>query len=61
MLSQLITILQGLIKGKFYGTVEIKFEAGHIVLVRKSESIKLDQDKITRLESERGRSEQKKI
>lgn len=32
--------LQELERGKFYGTLELKFEAGRIVLVRKTETFK---------------------
>lgn len=33
-------ILTELERKRFYGTVEIKFEAGHAVLLRKTETIK---------------------
>jgi hypothetical protein len=41
MLSKLFDLIKKLMDAKFYGTVEVKFEAGNIVLVRKSETIKL--------------------
>lgn len=41
MLSKLVELFKQVIESKFYGTVEVKFEAGSIVLVRKSETIKL--------------------
>lgn len=35
-------ILGGLSEQGFYGSVELRFEAGHVVLLRKTESIKPD-------------------
>lgn len=35
-----IDLIKVLIKDKFYGKIEISFEAGKIVLVRKTETIK---------------------
>lgn len=33
-------LLSELEKAKFYGSLELKFESGEVVLIRKSESIK---------------------
>ncbi len=33
-------LLRELEQGRFYGSLEVKFEAGHIVLLRKTETIK---------------------
>jgi hypothetical protein len=33
-------ILSGLSDQRFFGTVELRFEAGHIVLLRKTETLK---------------------
>ena len=41
MLEKLVKLLKDLMDRKFYGAVEIKFEAGNIVIIRKTESIKL--------------------
>jgi len=35
-------VLNELERGRFYGSVEIKFEAGRVVLLRKTETIKPD-------------------
>lgn len=40
ILGKLINLIRPLIDNKFYGTLEIKFEAGKIVLCRKDETIK---------------------
>lgn len=40
-MEQLFKLLKSLIDNKFYGSVEIKFEAGKVSIVRKTESIKL--------------------
>ena len=37
-------ILNGLSKQRFYGSVELRFEAGQVVLLRKSETIKPERD-----------------
>jgi hypothetical protein len=37
---ELIEMLKKMEQGRFYGSLEIKFEAGKIVLIRKSESFK---------------------
>jgi len=34
-------LLRNLEQSKFYGSVELKYESGRVVLVRKSESLKL--------------------
>lgn len=36
--SEMVANLQ---RQRFYGSVELKFEAGHIVLIRKTENIKI--------------------
>lgn len=41
MLTKLMNLIKELVERKFYGGLEIKFEAGHIVNIRKTESIKL--------------------
>ena len=35
-------VLRELERGRFYGSVEIKFEGGRVVLLRKTETIKPD-------------------
>jgi hypothetical protein len=40
-LQQLTKILEDLTINKFYGSVEVKLEAGKIVIIKKTESIKL--------------------
>ena len=40
-MRELIDLIKGLTTKRFYGTLEIKFEAGRIVLVRQTETIKL--------------------
>jgi hypothetical protein len=42
MLLPLLKFIEGLEKARFYGTIELKYEAGRIVLVRKSETLKFD-------------------
>ena len=37
-------ILRGLGEQGFFGTLELKFEAGHVVLLRKSEVLKPESD-----------------
>jgi hypothetical protein len=39
-MNELIIMLRQLEATKFYGAVEIKFEAGHVIVIRKTESIK---------------------
>jgi len=39
-MDEIIILLKELIAKKFYGVIEIKLEAGHIVLIRKTETIK---------------------
>lgn len=36
-------LLRNLEQTRFYGSVELKYEAGRVVLVRKSESLKLSE------------------
>jgi hypothetical protein len=40
-MDKLITIIKELIDKRFYGKIEIAFEAGNIVNVKKTESIKV--------------------
>jgi hypothetical protein len=40
-LEKLFKFIKSLIDSKFYGTIEVKIEAGSIVFVRKVETIKL--------------------
>lgn len=39
-MNELISMLHQLEAAKFYGALEVKFEAGHITIIRKTESIK---------------------
>lgn len=39
-MMELIEMLKKLEQGRFYGSLEIKLEAGKVVLIRKSESFK---------------------
>ncbi len=39
-MPKLIELLKQLNKNKFYGSIEIKFENGEIVIIRKIENIK---------------------
>ena len=41
MLDKLVKLLKELMDKKWYGAVEIKFESGNVVIIRKTESIKL--------------------
>lgn len=40
-LKVLIKIIEELIKNKFYGRLELKFESGNIIILKKEESIKI--------------------
>ena len=40
-LDELNKLISDLVKNNFYGSLEIKMEAGNITIVRKTESIKL--------------------
>lgn len=40
----LTELLQNLERSKFYGVLELRYESGHIVLARRTESIKLAED-----------------
>jgi hypothetical protein len=42
-LEELIRFFTRLIRERFYGSVEVKFEAGHIVLIRLNRTIKLEE------------------
>lgn len=39
-MNELAEMLRQLELGRFYGSVELKFEAGHVVLLKKTETIK---------------------
>lgn len=41
-MSAVADVLRELEKGRFYGSLEMKFEAGRVVLLRKTETIKPD-------------------
>ena len=43
-MNELVAMLRQLETSRFYGSVEVKFEAGHIVVVKKTESIMLSKD-----------------
>lgn len=40
-LTRLYEIMRETVESGFYGSVEVKFEAGKITIIRKTESIKL--------------------
>jgi hypothetical protein len=40
-MEELFRLLKALIEKRFFGSIEIKFESGKIVLIRKTESIKI--------------------
>jgi hypothetical protein len=40
VLASVERILRGLGERQFFGTLELKFEAGHVVLLRKTETLK---------------------
>ena len=40
-LTQLYEILRGMFNDNYYGSVEVKFEAGKVTIVRKTESLKI--------------------
>lgn len=40
-LKKLFELIKSLVDAKFYGTLEIKFEAGKIVVCKKEETLKL--------------------
>jgi hypothetical protein len=39
-MNELIQLLRQLEQSRFYGAVELKYEAGRVVLIRKSETFK---------------------
>lgn len=39
-MRELTELLRQLEAGRFYGSVELKFEAGHVVLLKKTETLK---------------------
>jgi len=41
MLQKLVDMIKELMEDKFYGKVELSFEAGKVVNIKKTESIKL--------------------
>jgi hypothetical protein len=51
--SQTGTIIADLERRRFFGSLEIKFEAGQIVLLRKTETIKPTDRRMTRGDNER--------
>ena len=42
LLNKLIDLIKDLIDKKFYGNIQVNFEAGNIVNIKKTESIKLN-------------------
>ena len=41
-MSKLFALLEKLVADKFYGSIEIKFEKGKIILLKKVQTIKID-------------------
>jgi hypothetical protein len=41
IMDNLIKLIKELIERKFYGSLEIKFENGKVIIVRRTENIKL--------------------
>lgn len=39
--QRLVELIESLIESSFYGEIVVKFEAGKVVIVRKTENIKL--------------------
>lgn len=39
-MNELIEMLRRLESNRFYGSLEVRFEAGHVTVIRKTESIK---------------------
>jgi len=39
-MNELVQLLRQLEQARFYGSVELKYEAGRVVLIRKSETLK---------------------
>lgn len=44
-MEELIELLKGLEAGRFYGTLELRYEAGQITLAKKTETLKLGGNK----------------
>jgi hypothetical protein len=42
-MNELVQLLRQLEQARFYGSLELKFEAGRVVLIRKSETLKLSE------------------
>ena len=42
-MNELVQLLRHLEQARFYGSVELKYEAGRVVLIRKSETLKLSE------------------
>lgn len=42
-MNELVQLLRQLEDSRFYGSVELKYEAGRVVLIRKSETLKLSE------------------
>jgi len=40
-MNQLMELLKGLERERFYGTVQVEYKAGQVILVRKEQTIKL--------------------
>lgn len=40
-MNELVQLFRHLEQSRFYGSVELKYEAGRVVLIRKSETLKL--------------------
>ncbi len=41
-MKQVIALIEKLIADKFYGSLEIRFEAGKIIFLKKVQTIKID-------------------
>jgi hypothetical protein len=50
-------MLQDLEKDRFFGTVELVVQGGHVVIVRKTETFKVFEDKIFSVRDQRERQE----
>lgn len=42
-MNELVQLLRQLEQVRFYGSLELKYEAGRVVLIRKSETLKLSE------------------
>jgi hypothetical protein len=59
-MNEALNLLRQLADSRFYGSVEIKFEAGRITIVRKTESIKFEQHSSQIHRASRGTNEYSK-